>query len=88
MPAPSNERWTAPTGCPPVPTPQQEDRAIALFHALAAVMEVENARLLINRLLHLQSAVREAEESAIRFSASRQVQSLGRIDNLLQERAR
>jgi len=51
----NNERWTAPTGCPPVPSPQQEDRANALFHDLGRVMGVDAARLLTERLARLSA---------------------------------
>jgi len=86
----NNERWTAPTGRPPVPSPQQEARADALFHGLAPAIGVDAAMRLTGRLVRLQALIREAEESASRFTAnpSLQVRSLGRIDNLLEERAR
>lgn len=51
----NNERWSAPTDRPPVPSPQQEDRANALFHALAPAIGVDDARLLTDRLAHLSA---------------------------------
>jgi hypothetical protein len=86
---PDGEGAVRPDG-PSVPSPQREDRANALFHSLAPVVGVDAARRLTDRLGRLQALVREAEDDAIRLTANHclQVESLGRIDPLLEERAR
>ncbi len=53
----NNERWTSPTGCPPVPSAQQKARANALFHDLAPAVGVDAARLLTVRLARLQRRI-------------------------------
>ncbi len=57
----------------------------SVFHAMAPAIGVDAAMRLTDRLVRLQALL---EEEAIRLTASLQVQSSGRIDNHLQERAR
>jgi len=72
MSAPRNGEGAARPDGPSAPSPQQEDRANALFHGLAPAVGVGAARLLTRRLVRLEA----------------QVESLDRISALLEERAR